>query len=131
MLIGNWGPVVFLVSGIGTFTFSELEQQSSGRWATHEAINSAPLSEFLGPGQDEIQMKITFAKRLGVNPKIAYHLFRQMVRRGKVFPLILHGVPISGNLWYAENIQGTSNHFAPGTGDILWTEFSCTFKEYK
>jgi phage protein U len=131
MLIGNWGPVVFLVSGIGSFTFSEINQQSSGRWATHETINSAPLSEFLGPGQDEIQMKITIAKTLGANPKAVYQLFRQLVRRGKNYPLILRGVPISDNFWYAENIQGASNHFAPGTGDILWTEFSCTFKEYK
>jgi len=131
MLIGNWGPIVFQVSGILTFTFSELTQQSSGRWATHETINSAPLSEFLGPGQDEIQLKISITKMLSVNPKITYQLFRKLVREGKNFPLILRGAPLSDNFWYAENINSTSTRFQPGTGDILWTELSCTFKEYK
>jgi len=131
MLIGSWGPIVFMVSGIGTFTFSELTQTSSGRWATHEPINSAPLSEFLGPGQDEVQMKISITKRLGINPTITYELFRQLVRRGKNFPLILRGTLLSNNFWYVDNISGVSSRFAPGTGAILWTEFTCNFKEYK
>ena len=131
MLIGSWGPIVFQVSGIGAFTFSELTQSSSGRWATHEAINSVPLSEFLGPGQDEIQMKISITKLLGINPAITYELFRQLVRRGKNFPLILRGAPLSGNMWYVDNISGVSSRFAAGTGSILWTEFTCNFKEYK
>jgi phage protein U len=131
MLIGNWGPIIFQVSGICTFTFSELTQISSGRWATHDVINSAPLSEFLGPRQDEIQMKIIITKMLGVNPKLTYHLFRQLVRKGKNYPLILRGVPISENFWYVDTITGVSTAFAPGTGDILWTELTCDFKEYK
>jgi phage protein U len=131
MLIGNWGPIVFHVTGISTLTFSEITQTSSGRWATHETINSAPLSEFLGPGQDEIKMKISITKMLGINPKIVYQLFRKLVREGKNFPLILKGAPMSANFWYAENINGVSTVFAPGTGDILWTELSCVFKEYK
>jgi len=131
MLIGSWGPVVFEVSGIGAFTFSELNQKSSGRWATHETVNSAPLSEFLGPGQDEIDMKILITKMLGVNPKETYQLFRQLVRSGQNFPLILMGAPLSDNFWYVDNVKGESDVFAPGTGDILWTEISCLFKEYK
>ena len=131
MLIGSWGKIVFEVSGIGTFTFSEIEQKSSGRWATHETINSVPLSEFLGPGQDEINMKISITKMLGADPKAVYHLFRKLVRQGKNYPLILRGEPLSDNLWYVEEINGTSSRFAPGTGEVLWTEFSCVFKEYK
>jgi len=131
MLIGSWGPIIFQVSGIGAFTFSELTQNVSSRWATHEPVKSAPLSEFLGPGQDEVQMKITITKMLGVDPEITYELLRQFVRNGKIYPLILRGAPMSGNMWYAENISGVSNHFAPRTGKILWTEMSLTFKEYK
>jgi hypothetical protein len=53
------------------------------------------------------------------------------VRKGKNYPLILRGAPLSDNFWYAENINGVSSVFASGTGDILWTELSCLFKEYK
>jgi phage protein U len=131
MLIGSWGAIIFEVSGIGAFTFSELTQASSGRWATHETINSVPLSEFLGPGQDEIQLRILITTMLGMNPEITYQLFRQLVRSGKNYPLILRGAPLSDNLWYVENINGSSSRFSPGTGEILWTELSCVFKEYK
>lgn len=131
MLIGSWGPIIFQVSGIGAFTFSEIEMSSSGRWATHEVINSVPLSEFLGPGQDEIKMKIKITKLLGVDPETTYQLFRQLIRKGKNFPLILRGIPLSGNFWLADNVTGISSKFAPGKGEILWTELSCQFKEYK
>jgi len=131
MLIGSWGPVVFEVSGVGAFTYSEMTQVSAGRWARHDVTHSAPLSEFLGPDQDEIQLKMLITKMLGVNPTETYQLFRQLVRSGQNFPLILRGAPLSDNFWYADNISGSSTIFAPGTGDILWTELSCTFKEYK
>jgi len=131
MLIGSWGPVIFQVSGIGAFTFSELTQDTSGRWVTHDVINSPPLSEFLGPGQDEVKMKIFMSKHLGVLPGVAYQLLRQLVRKGKVYPLILRGTLVSGNMWYAESINGVSEHFMPGTGEVLWTELTVNFKEYK
>ena len=131
MLIGSWGPIVFQVSGIGAFTFSELTQESSGRWVTHEPINVTPISEFLGPGQDEVGMKIVFARPLGIDPKGGYELLRQLVRKGKTFPLILGGAPLSGNMWYVDNISGVSSRFAAGTGETLWTEVTCQFKEYR
>jgi len=132
MLIGSWGPIVFQVSGIGAFSFSELTQNASARWATHEPINSAPLSEFLGPGQDEVQMKISITKMLGgEEPEEIYELFRQLVRDGKNHPLFLGDRPLSDNMWYVDGITGVSNHFAPGSGKIMWTELTCNFKEYK
>jgi len=131
MIIGSWGPMVFYVSGIGALTFSELSQDSSGRWVTHEPINSAPISEFLGPGQDEAEIKIVLTRLLGEDPEAGYELLRQLVRNGKNFPLILGGAPLSGNMWYIETISGVSSRFAAGTGEILWTEITCQFKEYR
>jgi phage protein U len=131
MLIGSWGPLVFDVSGIGALTFSELTQDASGRWAVHEVINTAPVTEFLGPGQDSAEIKIILSKMLGVSPKAEYELMRQMVRDGQNFPLILRGIPLSGNLWYVETISGASSKFAAGTGEILWMELTVNFKEYQ
>jgi phage protein U len=130
MLIGSWGPLIFGVSGIGVLTFSELTQESSGRWEVHDVINTEPITEFLGPGQDSAEMSIILTKMLGVNPKLEYELMRQMVRNGKNFPLILQGLPLSGNLWYIDTISGASSKFAAGTGEILWMELTINFKEY-
>jgi len=130
MLIGSWGPLVFAVTGIGALTFSEITQDTSGRWSVHEVINAPPVTEFLGPGQDETELKISLTRMLGVDPKACYELLRLLVRRGDNYPLILSGLPLSGNLWYIDSINGVSNKFAAGTGNILWTELTCNFKEY-
>jgi phage protein U len=131
MLIGSWGPLIFQVSGIGALTFSEITQDSSGRWAIHEPINTAPVTEFLGPGQDEADIKMVLTRMLGIDPAIHMELLRQLVRKGKNFPLILRGMPLSGNMWYVDKISGVSSYFAAGTGDILWTAVSCQFREYR
>jgi len=131
MLIGSWGPLIFHVSGIGAMTFSELVQDTSGRWVVHEPINTAPISEFLGPGQDSAEIKIILARMLGIDPRATYELLRQLVRKGKNYPLILGGAPLSGNMWYLDSTNGVSSKFAAGTGAILWTELTCHFKEYR
>jgi phage protein U len=129
MLIGSWGSLVFEVSGIGALTFSEMTQDTSGRWVSHETINTAPLPEFLGPKQDEVEIKIILTKMFGTDPRAKYESLRQAVRKGQNFPLILKGTPLSNNLWYIEKISGVSSTFA--AGDILWTELVCNFKEYR
>jgi phage protein U len=129
MVIGSWGPLVFEVSGVGALTFSELSQETSGRWATHEPVNTAPVSEFLGPGQDSVEMKILLTKMFGVNPQETYESLREAVRAGENHPLIINGTPLSGNMWYIETAGGASTKFA-GNGVILWMELTCQFKEY-
>ncbi|MDR0584498.1 MAG: phage tail protein, partial [Treponema sp.] len=99
MVIGSWGDFVFEASGHIAKTFQELSQKSSGRWAEHETINTAPLSEFLGPGLDELEISIIFTTMLGVNPKESYEELRTAVRKGEYYPLILGGFPLSDNLW--------------------------------
>ena len=111
-------------------TFAELKQTSSGRWAEHEPINSKPLSEFLGPGLDELEMTMTLTPMLGVDPKDSYEKVREGVRKGEYHPMILGGIPLSGNMWYIDKITGESSKFAAGTGKILWMKLSLLIKEY-
>ena len=130
MVIGSWGNLVFEVSGEKAKTFQELTERSSGRWAEHETINTAPLSEFLGPGLDEFEMSIIFTTMLGVNPQESYDALRTAVRKGEYHPLILGGFPLSGNFWRFTEIEGSSTVFGPRDGKIMWMELSVTAKEY-
>ena len=131
MLIGSWGPdLVFEVSGKMAETFSELNRKSSARWAKHEPINSKPLSEFLGPDLDELEMTMTFSRMLGVDPMGSYEKLKGQVNRGEYHPMILGGKPLSGNFWYIEEITGKSEAFAAGTGNVLQMEVSVVIKEY-
>jgi phage protein U len=130
MVIGSWGDFVFEVSGNIAKTFQELSQKSSGRWAEHETINTAPLSEFLGPGLDELEISIIFTTMLGVDPRKSYEELRAAVRKGEYYPFILGGVPLSDNLWKFTEISGDSTVFGPRDGEILWMELNVTAREY-
>jgi len=130
MVIGSWGDLVFEVSGEIAKTFQEFTEKSSGRWAEHETLNTAPLSEFLGPGLDELEMTIIFTTMLGVNPRDSYEDLRAAVRRGECNPLILGGIPLSDNSWRIDEISGASKVFGPRDGSVMWMEVSLTAKEY-
>lgn len=129
-LIGSWGPFVFEVSGRLAKTFKEYTEKSSGRWAEHQTMNSTPITEFLGPGLDELEMTIIFSKVLGVEPQLNYEALRLAVRKGEYFPLILGGFPISFNLWRITEVSGTSTGFHPRSGKTMWMETTVSFKEY-
>ena len=130
MIIGSWGEFVFEVSGQMAKTFQEITERSSGRWAEHQTINTAPLSEFLGPGLDELEMTIVFTTMLGVDPQENYETLRTAVRKGEYHPLILGGFPLSGNFWRITEISGNSKVFGPRDGKILWMEVDVIAKEY-
>jgi len=130
MVIGSWGDLVFEVSGEIAKTFQELTEKSSGRWAEHETINTSPISEFLGPGLDELELSIIFTTMLGVNPQESYDELRDMVRKGEYHPLILGGFPLSGNFWRIDEISGEAKAFGPRDGNIMWLEVGITAKEY-
>jgi phage protein U len=130
MVLGSWGPLVFEVSGQIVRTFSELNQDSSGRWAEHNTINTPPRKEFLGPGSDSLRMKLVFSRMLGTDPRSSYEELREKVRLGEYFPLILGGIPLSMNMWYIVSISSATTIFAPGTGDMMFSSVDVTFEEY-
>jgi len=131
MVIGSWGQqFVFEVTGEKAKTFKELTEKSSGRWAEHETINTPPLSEFLGPGLDELEISIIFSTMLGVKPQESYEELRTAVRRGEYHPFIMGGIPLSGNFWRIDDVSGSSTLFGPRDGKALWMECNITLKEY-
>jgi phage protein U len=130
MVIGSWGDFVFEVSGDIAKTFQEITEKAVGRWAEHETINTAPLSEFLGPGLDELELSLIFTTMLGVDPQESYEAFRTAVRKGEYHPLILGGFPLSGNFWRINEVSGTSTVFGPRDGAIMWMEATASFREY-
>jgi hypothetical protein len=88
------------------------------------------LSEFLGPGLDELEISIIFTTMLGVDPRKSYEDLRAAVRKGEYYPLILGGIPLSDNLWRFTEISGDSTVFGPRDGEIMWMELNITAKEY-
>lgn len=128
--IGSFGSLIFEVSARKVRTFSEMEEKASGRWTQHEPIAQEVLSEFLGPGQDEIVLTIVFTTMLGVDPDLSFNLIRRYARTGEHLPLILNGIPLHNKTWYVTDVDSTSSEFAAGDGAVLWRECVVNFREY-
>jgi phage protein U len=119
-----------MVSHDGVLTFNEIEETVNTRWASHNPINDAVISEFLGPGQEEKTFKMFFSAALGVDPAESLESLRKSARAGEHFPIVLGGVPLGEYDWYIDNVGSVSTSFRPLDGKAQWSEVTVTVKEY-
>ena len=66
MAIGSLGGIVFQVSDSAVLTFKGMTREVSSRWVEHEVMGVKPKKEFLGAGNQKINLPITLSAALGV-----------------------------------------------------------------
>lgn len=128
-VLGSFGDTVFEVSMEKVRTFDGFTRGGSGRWETHNIIGQKPLSEFIGPGLEQISFSIRLDAFSGLNPQEELQALRDMRDNGKVSVLIIGGAPITENLWYLENLNEQHKSFT-GNGKLLTAVAELTLKEY-
>lgn len=97
-MIGTLGSkIVFEVSDETALFFSEMTREISGRWAEHETQGVKPKPEFLGPGNQTINMPITLSASLGVRPRAVMEQVEGMVEAGAAEYLIIGNKPVGKN----------------------------------
>ena len=94
MAIGTLGPIVFEVSDKVVLTFKGMTRDVSGRWVEHEVMGVKPKPEFLGPGNQKINLPITLSATLGVKPRKMLELVERMVESGDAEYLIIKCRPV-------------------------------------
>ena len=94
MAIGTMGPIVFEVSDKVVLTFKGMTREVSSRWVEHEVMGVKPKPEFLGPGNQKINLPITLSAALGVKPRKMLELVEDMVESGDAEYLILKCRPV-------------------------------------
>lgn len=128
-MLGILGFVAFETSSHLIRTFNNLQRSGSSRWATHEIIRKKPVSEFLGPGLEQITFNMRLDVSLGVDPADSFIFLRWSRDNGFAMPFILNGQPVSENLWAIislhENWVNVDNH-----GKLLAAEVEITLMEY-
>lgn len=129
MTIGSFAGVSFEVSASKILTFNELSRAGSARWAVHEVNLKKPRPEFIGPGQEEIAVKIILNVTQGVSPMVVMDTLRQFRDEGKVSPFILGSKPFSPSYWYLDDINEDFKH-VDNKGGILGIDATLTLKEY-
>lgn len=89
-MIGSLGDTVFEASADLVRTLSPGTSRSgASRWATHDVHLRTPVSEFLGPGLEQVQFTIRLDAALGVEPKEEIDRLREARSAGEVLPFIL------------------------------------------
>lgn len=126
--IGSFGGVTFEVSANKVLTFGDLTRSGEARWTTHD-VRKKPIAEFLGPGQESVNIKITLNRSLGVDPDAEIKKLRSFRDSGKTGAFVIGSKPISSNYWY---ISGISEGYKTidGKGRTLELEIDLSLQEY-
>lgn len=106
MAVGNLGKLItFKTSDQKILTFSNMQQNVSGRWSTHERIMRKPLSEFNGADLRSITFSIKLDAMLGVKPRKTLEKIEKAVEKGYVYPLVIGGKKVGKNKWKITKIS--------------------------
>lgn len=127
--IGSLGPVVFVVSPEAIRTFDNLQRSAAGRWADHDRIGQKPLSQFIGPGLDEITFTMQFLASARIDPRKEIDTLHALERSGRAVPLVIGGKGLGVGLWTLRSLN-TSFVDVDGWGNVISGTANITIKEY-
>lgn len=129
MAIGTLGSIVFEVSDDFVLTFDKMTRDVSGRWTEHETMGVKPKPEFLGAGNQKINMPITLSAALGVRPRKVLELVERMVEAGAAEYLIINCRPVGRNPF---RLTGSSETWGTlyNRGQLAKASLTITLEEY-
>ena len=129
MIVGYLGDIPFLSSRYIVRTFDGYQKSASGRWATHDIIGKKPISEFLGPGQEEISFDMTLRTDLGVVPADEVKKLEKLRDTGEAVSLVIGTDVVGDTLWTVDSISSSVKRW--GTlGMPASVTVNVTLKEY-
>lgn len=131
MSLGVLGNIVFQVSAETVRTFDELTRSISGRWAQHDVLQQKPLTQWSGPGLDEITFTMRFDAALGVKPRNELDNLTMMANGGKAYPFTFGGKPLGrSGLWTIVSVE-LGFKTLDNRGNLLVGTANVTLREYE
>lgn len=128
-MIGFFGDIIFETSDKRIMTFSELNRNAAGRWATHETIGSKPASEFLGPGLDTISFTVNLNGSFGTKPRTEMDKWIRKERAGEVAPLVIGNRVLGLDKWKIISVSQMWN-VVLSKGEIFSGSVDIELEEY-
>lgn len=129
MIVGYLGDIPFLSSRYIVRTFDGYQKSASGRWATHDIIGKKPISEFLGPGQEEISFDMTLRTDLGVIPADEVKKLEKLRDTGEAVSLVIGTDVIGDTLWTVDGVSSSVKRWG-ALGVAVSVTVNVTLKEY-
>lgn len=129
MAIGTLGPITFNASTDKVQTFEEYTLDKSSRIAIHENLQNKPIVEFIGPGLDKINLKLTWSIEGKINPLAEISKLEEKQEKGEVIIFFLGGKPVGKGKYIIENIS-RANKRVDNKGILLSISFNISLIEY-
>ncbi len=128
-LVAYWGHEWFRVTPWFTFTFNDFERDSGGRYNYLERIGMKPLTDYAGPGLDEITFTAILEKSLGLNPRAVVDWWNRLSNAGKADVLVVGNKMIGKNKWTLKSVKEHWNNI-DGKGNVISGTMDLSFEEY-
>lgn len=129
MAIGILGPITFNSSSDKVQTFEEYTHDKSARIATHENLQNKPIVEFIGPGLDKINLKLTWSIEGKINPLKEINKLEDKLEKGEVVIFFLGGKPVGKGKYLIDSISRAQKRIDK-EGNILSISFNVSLLEY-
>lgn len=128
-LIAYWGKEYFRVSPKMIFTFNNFQRSSAGRYNTFERIGQKPLTEYTGPGLDQVTYTAILNRTFHVIPRDVLDYWNRLCNSGKADVLVVGNKLVGKNLWTLKSVQENWTRI-DGQGNVLSASMDLTFEEY-
>lgn len=129
MSVGSFGNMIFAVSKKKVNTFDALKRNRTANWKEHERYGGKALSEFTGPGLQEISFNIVLDANLGVKPRNEIDKWGKLCDAGKHDILVIGNKQIGDNEWKINKISETWNTIL-SKGELVRAEMTISLSEY-
>lgn len=132
MIFGTLGKnnVVFQVDEKTIRTFTGFSRKVAGRWGSHDRYLQKPLTQWLGPGLDEVSFQMRFDAQYGVNPRKEIDNLTMMASGGKAYQLVLGGKPFGASgMWVITSLDAGLSQI-DNKGAVLVATANISLQEY-
>ncbi|MBS9775680.1 MAG: phage tail protein [Fusobacterium sp.] len=127
--IGCFGDISFISNRyMGVFTPTNVSVDTSNKTETFENLGAEPQTEFRNRNLRKVSLQFKAVREL-VNIQTTIRKFTEKVENGEHYPLIIGGIPLSKNSYFARNFKYTIKE-TDWLGRAEVAEFSVDFEEY-
>ncbi|PID67380.1 MAG: hypothetical protein CR959_00470 [Fusobacteriales bacterium] len=127
--IGCFGDISFISNRyMGVFTPTNVSVDISNKTETFENLGAEPQTEFRNRNLRKVSLQFKAVREL-VNIQTTIRKFTEKVENGEHYPLIIGGIPLSKNSYFARNFKYTIKE-TDWLGRAEVAEFSVDFEEY-
>jgi phage protein U len=128
-MIGYYGDIIFETSDTKILSITGLTIDTAARYATHEIINSKPVTEYLGPGLGAVSFAVDLNGNNGIKPREQLEKWRELAENGIADILVIGTKQIGKYYWIVKSVSEAWNTIF-NNGELFSASLYVVLEEY-